>query len=116
MLAELKQRGVQYLCIACMEGLKGLSEAVRATPPKTLTRLCIAHLVRACLCCVTAKGAKALVTVLERISLSTNADEAAARTLFQCHPGISLCCICETSHDTQAFAPSAALTINCASS
>ncbi len=48
-LTELKHRGVQDIYIACMEGLKGLPEAVSAAFPKTLTQLCVVHLVRASL-------------------------------------------------------------------
>jgi len=43
-LNELRQRGVQDIYIASMDGLKGLPEAVSAVFPKTLTQLCIVHL------------------------------------------------------------------------
>lgn len=76
-LAELRQRGVQDIYIACMDGLKGLPEAVTATFPQTLTQLCIVHLVRASLRYVTAKDAPAVVAALKRIYQSVNADEAA---------------------------------------
>ncbi len=46
-LIELCQRGVQDICVANMDGLKGLPEAVNALFPMTLTQLCIVHLVRA---------------------------------------------------------------------
>ena len=52
-LTELKNRGVQDIYIACMDGLKGLPEAVNAVFPQTLTQLCIVHLVRASLRYVT---------------------------------------------------------------
>lgn len=77
-LSELRQRGVQDIYIACMDGLKGLPEAVTATFPKTLTQLCIVHLVRASLRYVTAKDAKAVVAALRLIYQSASADEAAA--------------------------------------
>lgn len=77
-LTEIKQRGVQDIYIACMDGLKGLPEAVTATFPKTLTQLCIVHLVRASLRYVTAKDAKAVVAALKRVYQSASADEAAA--------------------------------------
>lgn len=76
-LTEIKQRGVQDIYIACMDGLKGLPGSVAAVFPQTLTQLCIVHLVRASLRYVTAKDAKAVVAALKRIYQSVNADEAA---------------------------------------
>lgn len=75
-LTELKNRGVQDIYIACMDGLKGLPEAVNAVFPKTLTQLCIVHLVRASLRYVTANDSKAVVAALKRIYQSASADEA----------------------------------------
>src|SRR5262245_6275606 len=75
-LTELRQRGVQDIYIASMDGLKGLPEAVNAVFPKTLTQLCIVHLVRASLRYVNAKDSKAVVAALKRIYQAT-ADEAA---------------------------------------
>lgn len=77
-LTELKQRGVQDIYIACMDGLKGLPEAVAAIYPKTLTQLCIVHLVRASLRYVTATDSKAVVAMLKRIYQSVSTDEAQA--------------------------------------
>ena len=77
-LTELRQRGVQDIYIASMDGLKGLPEAVNAVFPKTLTQLCIVHLVRASLRYVSAKDSKAVVVALKRIYQSATAEEAAA--------------------------------------
>jgi len=76
-LTELRQRGVQDIYIASMDGLKGLPEAVNAVFPKTLTQLCIVHLVRASLRYVGAKESKAVVAGLKRIYQSSTAEEAA---------------------------------------
>lgn len=76
-LTELRHRGVQDVYIACMDGLKGLPEAVNAIFPKTLTQLCIVHLVRASLRYVTARDSKAVVAALKRIYQSATAEEAA---------------------------------------
>jgi len=76
-LTELRHRGVRDIFIACMDGLSGLPEAVNAVFPKTLTQLCIVHLVRASLRYVTAADAKAVVAALKRIYQSATADEAA---------------------------------------
>lgn len=77
-LTELRQRGVQDIYIASMDGLKGLPEAVNAVFPKTLTQLCIVHLVRASLRYVNAKDSKAIVAALKRLYQSATAKEAAA--------------------------------------
>lgn len=76
-LTELRQRGVQDIYIACMDGLTGLPQAVNAVFPRTLTQLCIVHLVRASLRYVTAKDSKAVVAGLKRIYQSVSAEEAA---------------------------------------
>lgn len=76
-LTELRQRGVQDIYIASMDGLKGLPEAVNAVFPKTLTQLCIVHLVRASLRYVNAKDSTGVVAALKRIYQSATADEAA---------------------------------------
>ena len=75
-LTELRQRGVQDIYIASMDGLKGLPEAVNVVFPKTLTQLCIVHLVRASLRYVNAKDSKAVVAALKRIYQSATAEEA----------------------------------------
>jgi putative transposase len=43
---ELKNRGVQDGFIACVDGLKGLPEAIEAVFPNTQVQLCIVHKVR----------------------------------------------------------------------
>ena len=77
-LTQLRQRSVQDIYIASMDGLKGLPEAVNAVFPKTLTPLCIVHLVRASLRYVNAKDSKAVVAALKRIYQSATVDKAAA--------------------------------------
>jgi transposase-like protein len=45
-LSGLKNRGVLDILIACMDGLTGFPEAVRAVYPQTRVQLCIVHMVR----------------------------------------------------------------------
>jgi transposase-like protein len=45
-LAELKNRWLQDILIACMDGLTGFPEAVRAVYPDTRVQLCVVHMVR----------------------------------------------------------------------
>lgn len=77
-LTELRHRGVRDIFIACMDGLNGLPEAVNAVFPKTLTQLCVVHLVRASLRYVATVDAKAVVAALKKIYQSASADEACA--------------------------------------
>jgi transposase-like protein len=45
-LNELKNRGVEDILIACMDGLSGFPEAVRSVFPQTRVQLCMRTLVR----------------------------------------------------------------------
>ena len=45
-LTELKNRGLQDILIACMDGLSGFPEAVRSVYPETRVQLCIVHMIR----------------------------------------------------------------------
>lgn len=45
-LNDLKSRGVADIFIACMDGLTGFPEAVRAVYPNTKVQLCIVHMIR----------------------------------------------------------------------
>ena len=42
-LTDLKQRGVNDILIACVDGLKGFPEAIEATFPATTVQTCIVH-------------------------------------------------------------------------
>lgn len=45
-LTELKNRGVEDIFVACIDGLTGFPEAIEAVFPRTEVQLCIVHLVR----------------------------------------------------------------------
>src|SRR6266566_2024071 len=45
-LTELRNRGVQDILVACVDGLKGFPDAIGAAYPKTTVQLCIVHMVR----------------------------------------------------------------------
>ena len=61
---DLKNRGVEDCFIACVDGLKGLPEAIEAVFPKTQVQLCIVHKVRHSLQDVPWKERKAVATDL----------------------------------------------------
>ena len=45
-LTEIKNRGVEDVCIVVCDGLKGLPESIEATWPLALVQTCVLHLVR----------------------------------------------------------------------
>lgn len=45
-LTDLKNRGVQDIFIACVDGLSGFPEAIEAAFPLTQVQLCIVHMIR----------------------------------------------------------------------
>lgn len=45
-LAEVRNRGVRDIIIACIDGLKGFAEAIEAVFPATEVQLCVVHQVR----------------------------------------------------------------------
>jgi putative transposase len=45
-MTELKNRGVEDILIACIDGLKGLPDAINAVYPQTRIQLCIVHMIR----------------------------------------------------------------------
>lgn len=66
-LTELKNRGVQDILIACVDGLKGFPEAIEAVYPRTEVQLCIVHLVRTSLNYVPWKADKEMAVDLKAI-------------------------------------------------
>ena len=45
-MSELRNRGVQDILIAVVDGLKGFPEAITSVFPKTVVQTCIVHLIR----------------------------------------------------------------------
>ena len=45
-LTELKNRGVEDILIACVDGLTGFPDAINSVYPDTQVQLCIVHMVR----------------------------------------------------------------------
>lgn len=76
-LAELRNRGVKDVLIACCDGLGGLPEAIEATWPKAIVQTCVIHLIRASLRYVSWQDRKKITAALR--PLYTAVNEAAAR-------------------------------------
>ena len=64
---ELKNRGVCDIFIACMDGLKGLPEALQSVFPQAEVQLCIIHMIRNSLKYVPHKYSKEFVSDLKKI-------------------------------------------------
>ncbi|HTV84456.1 MAG TPA: IS256 family transposase [Dyella sp.] len=75
-VTELRNRGVQDIFIACVDGLKGFSEAIEAVFPKTAVQLCIVHMVRYSLNYVPWKRRQEVASDLKRIYTCATAEEA----------------------------------------
>lgn len=75
-IAELKNRGVRDIFIACVDGLKGFPEAIEAVYPQTQVLLCLLHLMRFSLCYVSFKDRKGVAADLKAIYHAAGAEEA----------------------------------------
>ncbi len=75
-LTELRNRGVQDILIACVDGLTGFPDAIAAQYPHTKIQLCIVHMVRNSVRYVSWKDRKAVCAGLKRIYTSATVDEA----------------------------------------
>ncbi len=64
---ELKNRGVEDILIACMDGLKGLPEALKSVFPDTEVQLCIIHMIRNSIKYVPSKHVKEFLKDLKEI-------------------------------------------------
>ncbi|HCI12980.1 MAG: transposase [Gallionellales bacterium GWA2_60_142] len=78
-VTELKNRGVQDIFIACVDGLKGFPEAIETVYPKTAVQLCIVHMVRYSLNYVSWKLRKEIAADLRTIYTAVTVEEAEQR-------------------------------------
>jgi putative transposase len=83
-LNELKNRGVEDILIAVVDGLKGFPEAIAASFPRTIVQTCIIHLIRSSLAFVSWKDRKAIMPDLKAIYRAETAKAAEERlTAFE---------------------------------
>jgi putative transposase len=78
-VTELKNRGVQDIFIACVDGLKGFPEAIEAVFPQAAVQLCVVHMVRHSLNYVTWKRRPEVAADLKRIYTAATIGEAEQR-------------------------------------
>ncbi len=77
-LTEIRNRGVQDILVACVDGLKGFPEAIVTVYPRTEVQLCIVHMVRNSLAYVNWKERKLVAADLRRIYRAPTAEAGAA--------------------------------------
>ncbi|MEH8124084.1 IS256 family transposase [Aeromonas allosaccharophila] len=75
-LTELKNRGLEDILIACVDGLKGFPDAIAVEYPQTKVQLCIVHMVRNSLRYVSWKDYKAVTADMKQIYHSATEREA----------------------------------------
>jgi len=80
-LTELRQRGVEDIFVACVDGLKGFPEAIASVYPQAQVQLCIVHQVRTSLRYVPEKDKKAVVADLKPVYQAVNQDQGYERLL-----------------------------------
>src|SRR3954463_14577002 len=74
-VTELKNRGVEDIFIACVDGLKGFPEAIETVFPHAQVQLCVVHLVRHSLNYVGWKQRKEVASDLQTIYRAATREE-----------------------------------------
>ena len=75
-LTELKNRGLQDILIACVDGLTGFPDAIATVYPATKVQLCIVHMIRNSLRFVPWKDKKEVVSDLKLIYGASTIEQA----------------------------------------
>jgi len=75
-VTELKNRGVEQIYVACVDGLKGFPEAIGSIFPNTIVQLCIVHMVRNSVKYVSYKDLKEVTADLKKIYTSATEEIA----------------------------------------
>lgn len=77
-MTELKNRGVEDVLIAVVDGLKGFPDAITAVFPEAQVQTCIVHLIRNSLDFVSYKDRRAVAAALKDVYKAADADAGAA--------------------------------------
>jgi putative transposase len=75
-LNDLRQRGVEDVLIACVDGLAGFPEAIEAAFPQTWVQTCIVHQIRSSMRYVNYSDRRKVAAALKPIYRAANADAA----------------------------------------
>jgi putative transposase len=73
-LNDLKMRGVEDICIACIDNLKGFAEAIEDIFPRTDVQLCLVHQMRNSMKYISWKDLKPCIKDLKQIYKAVNAQ------------------------------------------
>jgi putative transposase len=76
-LTELRNRGVNDVCIACCDGLTGFGDAIVAVWPRATVQTCVVHLIRNSIRFCSWKDRRAVVLALKPIYTAPTVDAAA---------------------------------------
>ncbi|MFE2687787.1 transposase [Streptomyces mirabilis] len=90
-MSELRNRGIEDVCIVACDGLKGLPDAITATWPKATVQTCVIHLTRASLRLSSVRDHPKLVPALKAIYAAPTEqalDAFAASDLGERYPAI----------------------------
>jgi putative transposase len=75
-LTELRARGVKDIIIACTDNLKGLTQAIKAVFPETLTQLCVIHQIRNAMRFMPSKHKSEFMRDMKKIYQAINQQDA----------------------------------------
>ncbi|MBU6408513.1 MAG: IS256 family transposase, partial [Alphaproteobacteria bacterium] len=75
-LGDLRNRGVQDILIAVVDGLKGFPQAIEAAFPQTRIQTCVVHLLRHSMNFASYRDRKAVAAALKAIYTAVDADAA----------------------------------------
>ena len=75
-LTDLKNRGIEDILIAAIDGLKGFPEAIKSIFPKTEVQLCVIHQIRNSLKYVASKNQKEFIQDLKPVYKAINKETA----------------------------------------
>ena len=75
-LSDLKNRGVEDILIACVDGLSGFPDAIESVFPKTNVQLCVVHQIRNSLKYINAKSQKEFLKELKLVYAASTKTEA----------------------------------------
>jgi putative transposase len=80
-LTDLKNRGIKDVIIACVDGLKGFSEAINSIFPKSEVQLCVIHQIRNSIKYVASKDSKEFMNDLKLVYKANTKDFAEEKLL-----------------------------------
>ena len=92
-ITELKNRGVEDIFVACIDGLKGFPEAIETVFPHTEVQLCIVHMIRNSVRYVSWKNKKELCADLKLIYAADTIEQAELALARISHQSETIGCI-----------------------